>query len=338
MRGLPFVPARDSRHRHAAFALCRALLRQAARIPLPKDLRPAAGQPNPVQVLVLQQFRTNRGDTSPRLVLAALTAGYKFLSLFSKAPDPSSPSHIEVTEYLRRRLARENGRITTNLWRRKLKPPPIPNPPPLLIKTTGPDGLDTFERNIPPVPFEKLKDGKRHIPKLFVTSGHVPFLRMKKPQPYLLSKIIRDAAARTQRQMDIMKDLQTDEMRLAKDEDKWDMMMGDLAKEAGLTIEPNNPQPRPQPRAGRGRYREGDDNSYAGSTYTNLKHLYATMRTQRLNNIARAQALVRIIEEEKELAREEGPRRRALVDGKGIEGVGEQQTKPKPRRRVLGER
>jgi hypothetical protein len=71
------VPARNSRHRHAALALCRALLRHGGRIPLPKALSPPAGEPNPVKALVIHQFRKNKGDTSPRLVLAALTGGYK---------------------------------------------------------------------------------------------------------------------------------------------------------------------------------------------------------------------------------------------------------------------
>lgn len=73
MRATPFVPAKNSRHRHAALALCRALLRQGRRIPL-KD---AEYDMHPVQALVLRQFRRNKGDTTPRLVFAALKAGYK---------------------------------------------------------------------------------------------------------------------------------------------------------------------------------------------------------------------------------------------------------------------
>lgn len=81
MRPSHFVPARDSRHRHACLALYRALVREGRRIPLPEDAElsqgPSRRTTNPVQRLITRQYRRNRADTSPRLVFAALEAGYK---------------------------------------------------------------------------------------------------------------------------------------------------------------------------------------------------------------------------------------------------------------------
>lgn len=76
MPSLQFVPARDSRHRHACLALYRALVREGRRIPLPADIL-ADQSVHPIQHMIRKQFRRNKGDTGQRVVFAALTAGYK---------------------------------------------------------------------------------------------------------------------------------------------------------------------------------------------------------------------------------------------------------------------
>jgi hypothetical protein len=79
MPGL-FVPARDSRHRAACFALYKALIRQSVRVPLPDDVvRPPGleGPVHPLKHLVRKGFRRNKNDTSSRLVISALRNGYK---------------------------------------------------------------------------------------------------------------------------------------------------------------------------------------------------------------------------------------------------------------------
>lgn len=83
-----FIAARNSRHRTAAIALYRALLRTASKVPVPvenaaqktsKDLKT-----NPVVRIVRKRFAKNTPYTSFRLIYAAMTAGYKvgFLSFF----------------------------------------------------------------------------------------------------------------------------------------------------------------------------------------------------------------------------------------------------------------
>lgn len=70
------VPARNSRHRAACFALYRALLRSARDIKVSVDQIPERVN-DPIRWLVRGQFRRNRKDVSPRLVYSSLSAGYK---------------------------------------------------------------------------------------------------------------------------------------------------------------------------------------------------------------------------------------------------------------------
>jgi hypothetical protein len=228
-----------------------------------------------------------------------LTLDRQFLSLFSKAKDADSPSHAEVTAYIQKRLAQNNGRITKEPRRKPALPPKPPRPPPFLITKTDEDGLDTYERNFPPTPFEKLKDGKRHIPRLFVTSYNMGYLRMKKPQPYLLSKNIRSVSARLQKQITRLNEMQDEDMVMAKDEDQWDRMMQRLAEEDARAQTESSEETKAH---------------FSDSVFVGLRHLFKNIRRQRINSITRVQALTRIIEEEKRLAWEEAPRRRALAE------------------------
>lgn len=74
---LPFVPAKNSQHRIAVFALYRALLRSAQEIPLPQDLQ--TGSSNCLRQLVKKGFARNRAYTSLRLAYASLAKGYKVI-------------------------------------------------------------------------------------------------------------------------------------------------------------------------------------------------------------------------------------------------------------------
>lgn len=328
MRASPFVPARNSRHRRAALALCRALLRHGARIPLPKDTSPPAGQPNPVQALVIQQFRKNRPDTSPRLVLAALSNGYRvcnllarhwtiqlthglqFLSLFSHARDPKSTSHAEITTYIRQRLQENGGYITKEL---QPKPPPAPDPPkaqPLLVETVRRNGLSSYARGRSPTPFEQLKEGRRHIPKLFVTSYQNSFLRFTKPQPPILSHMIRCKSDRFQARITKLNELRSAGMDAARDEDKWEDLVERLMSEESKQ-EPSERNP--------------NEKSFAQTMTESHQNLNTELRRDRLNSIARTQALLRIVDEEKQLAREEAPLRKALAERKRKQVVGKEE-------------
>lgn len=79
MRRQAFVPARNSRHRQAALALYRALLRSVVESPHIKDTETRQRATDTVR----RRFRGNASYDSSRLVFAAMTAGYKVtLSLY----------------------------------------------------------------------------------------------------------------------------------------------------------------------------------------------------------------------------------------------------------------
>jgi hypothetical protein len=81
---MPFVPSRNSRHRIAAKALYRALIKAARAIPIPAKeaiaSSPPSSQPkpsHPVASIVRRRFDGNKLDTSPRLVFYSMAAGYR---------------------------------------------------------------------------------------------------------------------------------------------------------------------------------------------------------------------------------------------------------------------
>lgn len=69
----PFVPSRSSRHRTAALALYRALLRAVDR----NQQFTNGPSRQYVRQAIASRFRANSPYTSVRLVYAAMTAGYK---------------------------------------------------------------------------------------------------------------------------------------------------------------------------------------------------------------------------------------------------------------------
>ena len=71
-------------------------------------------------------------------------------------------------------------------------------------------------------PFLNLT-GRRHVPVL-VNANRVPFLRIKKPQPPFLSRIIRDTVKLREHRLEREARLSR-EIPFAKDEDEWDQIL-----------------------------------------------------------------------------------------------------------------
>lgn len=92
-----FVPARNSRHRVAALALYRSLVRTARQIHLPEDVRNRKPG-HPVAQLVRKRFEGNKTYTSLRLVYSSMAAGYKVrhLSGDEKKAFPLRNSNADV--------------------------------------------------------------------------------------------------------------------------------------------------------------------------------------------------------------------------------------------------
>ena len=80
-----------------------------------------------------------------------------------------------------------------------------------------PGATKTIDRPYSEIP------GRRHVPKL-VNANRVPFLRLKKPQPAFLSRIIRDTIKTRERRIALSNNL-IPQVSVAKAEDTWDEIL-----------------------------------------------------------------------------------------------------------------
>ncbi|KAL7897444.1 hypothetical protein HDV63DRAFT_260506 [Trichoderma sp. SZMC 28014] len=230
-----FVAARNSRHRTAALALYRALLRTASKVPVPlEDAAQKASRElktNPIVRIVRKRFAKNKPYTSFRLIYAAMTAGYKFLNLLTNAQTPNSPQHNQVINHLQ--SVRQAAAASRAIPQPPRKPDPILPPEPLLINVAKADEPPKYTSNILPRPRDSLKGpGPRKVPSVSATADGQPFVRLRKPQPHAMSKMIgRKTNIFNDRILNI---LDVDEWTASQAalEDEWDRMMDKLiAKE-----------------------------------------------------------------------------------------------------------
>ncbi|KAI0382301.1 hypothetical protein F5Y04DRAFT_52409 [Hypomontagnella monticulosa] len=359
-----FIPARNSRHRTACFALYRALLKQAPQVQLPNDLVTAWGPANPIKHLIRRAFRRNRADTSPRLVYPALKAGYQILAVLrSAASSPlslststskdtaSSPApnadYASIINFLRSRLAERNATLAA----KAIHPPHSRNPPkqssaprpdatPLLVnigptlKPTKPDPKPVYISPSRPRPASELGGTRRRkIPKLDMASDF-PFLRIKKPQPANLSRVltqkIRKRVARTESVQTLWEEAYPD----ARLEDEWDDSMARLLERhkgqgergrqgefwgdsgGGLT---------PEMRGAKAIHNElGHCNTFGETIKLHgIRYTEGLLRLERNDQVARADAMRAIIEKETNLAAQEKVRRRQRWEAKMLKLHGE---------------
>ncbi|KAI5859298.1 hypothetical protein GGS23DRAFT_329115 [Durotheca rogersii] len=346
-----FIPARDARHRIACFALYRALIRQGRLVPLPDDIA-SAYPSNPITWLIQRGFRRNSPDTSPRLVNPALKAGYRILALLraaatpppgspaSDAPttvDESNPNYASVIRLLRARLAerqRSHAAIAKNPPYSKTPPrPPATRPPdytPLLVNVTpeptpeNPRPRPVYATPSRPRPREELSGtGFRQVPRLDL-AGDFPFLRLKKPQPASLSRVLTHNIRRRVARITTLQYMADELMPDAQLEDEWENRVAFL-----LSCQGNKPNHRDRYSPG---YGDGGDttDSYFSSmtaesreaaniradfwvdaTYSRTLHEHGILHLQNLlseereDQVARADAMRRLIEEERALAEQE---------------------------------
>ncbi|KAF4507381.1 hypothetical protein G6O67_006023 [Ophiocordyceps sinensis] len=244
MRRLPYIPARDSRHRIAVLALYRALVRSASLIPLPPDVlaRAAAAKPvpgpGPVVQIVRRRFAKNRPYSSLRLVYASMAAGYRFLTLFAKARDSGSAEHAQVVGHVRARLessaasraVRTAAAASSSSWSASDAKAP------LIFNTARPGQAPRYTSSVLPRPRAAL-DGDtrpRRVPSLCSTSYGQPFLRMRKPQPRALSRMVGLKDRFFQKKIFKVVEINEDLIPEALLEDEWDNIVADqMARELG---------------------------------------------------------------------------------------------------------
>ncbi|KAH7151688.1 hypothetical protein B0J13DRAFT_246438 [Dactylonectria estremocensis] len=307
MRSSMFVASRSSRHRVAAIALYRALLRAGQSVELPRRTKPR-GSIHPIVFLIKKRVRLNKHHTSLRLVYAAMAAGYKFLTMFTKAQDKESPEYAMIVNHLVERKTYANRSrkdlvnhlikrgVHVNKSRQELRYRPPRKPqvkkevkPPFLTKTSGPGEPPEYMSTVRPRPKPEF-NGERKIPVYTVTAEGLPFLRFFKPQPQVLSRSIHNKQKSYRSKFWKMEDIDNIHMPAAKQEDDWETLIQKELKAAGL--EEEGP-------------REGPFSTYQRSQVL-AKLWYETQMDETWKDwLARGRALIQIAEDERSLAEEE---------------------------------
>ncbi|KAI0973465.1 hypothetical protein F4678DRAFT_27643 [Xylaria arbuscula] len=340
------VPARNSRHRIACLALYRALLRLAPQVSLPDDVASGWGAgKNPVAIHIQRAFRRNVADTSPRIVYPALSAGYRMLSvLHGAATSPDSEHHTSVVAFLQSRLEERQRSLANRPPPRPSFDPksaaPHPGTLPLLVRVSPPpDPLMPHRKPVYATPHRPRPQselggtGRRKIPRLDM-AGDIPFLRLTKPQPAVLSRVLGQKVKRRAERMEEVTAFRADELPDAKLEDEWEAEM------ARLMLEEKNlrgERGRPSQLAASAEWQDtydvgaGSRQDESSHTYTLSRHgireIETTLNRERTNEVARADAMRQLIIEEKALAAQEEAQRavdkRARWEAKMLELHGE---------------
>ncbi|KAI3398358.1 hypothetical protein diail_9450 [Diaporthe ilicicola] len=296
------------------FALYRALLRQVPRISLPADLTSRPGWINPIQYLIRAGFRRNKNDTSARLVTSALQSGYRFLTLLTRAHDPSSPQHNEIVAFLRERQSKfppqppPTSTTTTDAEagdNKKDRTASSTARVPLLTKVSAPGEKPVYKSTARPLPLSELSGGVRKVPVLEQsTSGHV-FLRIGKPQSPFLGSFLHRKSDQRQRSITLKLELENEYLAQAQDEDRWEARLAQLAREEGVELAGyGNEGWRADP--------ELDWGLYEFSVRLAAKHMADRLNSEADDMFARAKAMLDIIDEEKKLAEAEARDRKRL--------------------------
>ncbi|KAL9100243.1 MAG: hypothetical protein Q9163_004350 [Psora crenata] len=208
----PLIPHQSGVHRAACLALYRALLRQKKHllcytVPLRGyDLRIGA------------VFRRNRWIQGHGKITVALNLGYTTLDA--------------LRDHTRREHAlKQMTRIPLVSPKTSVKPQPA-----LYQKDGGPGNslLESEKEKLPTRPLLERPyltiPGRRHVPKL-VNACRFPYLRIKKPQPAQLSRMISDSIRVRERRLIRSQELQ-DQITTAQEEDQWDNI---LLRELGVS-------------------------------------------------------------------------------------------------------
>lgn len=220
----------------------------------------------------------------------------QFLNLLTKAQTPNSPEHNQILQHLQ--SVRDTAAASRAVPHPQRWSPVLP-PEPLLINIAKASEPPKYTSNILPRPKDSLK-GPRKVPSVSATADGQPFVRLKKPQPHAMSRMI----GRKNRIFEsrIMNILDTDEWVVSEAalEDEWDRMMDELlAKESvkrGRVQEfPNRP------------FGEDTSKMETFSWSVQLSRLWWEWKIEKTweDWIARGEALHDLVEQERSLAEQE---------------------------------
>ncbi|KAL4787260.1 hypothetical protein BJX76DRAFT_31013 [Aspergillus varians] len=266
------VPKLSPSHRFACLALYRALLRQC------NGLQRTSPQLISAQSHIRERFHRYKSLQSPSQTANALKAGYEALDLLHSASQGNKDdSGLIATILSDAHLAKQRKR-EFQAARSKLQPVKQPSKHQLKAEenqrfqdTTDqphPEATSILSRPRPVV------NGQRHIPVL-VNAGGVPFLRIKKPQPKSVSRVIRTKLKKRWSWIERFERLKI-EILFGKDEDYWDSLTTGLERD-----------------------------TWAGEIKTALNDVSLQIHNNDIKNKALAESMWKVVLAERKLAEEE---------------------------------
>ncbi|RDI81911.1 hypothetical protein Vi05172_g8015 [Venturia inaequalis] len=262
-----FVPRQSCLHRQAAIALYRALLTQCRASPFSQEDKVS------LQHIVRNRFHVNRDKISSRLLKLHFQAGYKALDHLDGAAANDAPSITTIKTYL-----------SQTPWHLKTPRPPPPPPREVPQDHCPPPPEHKFLANFP----RPHVEGIRKVP--FFVHGHTTFLRYKKPQPYSLSRMIRQTIVQRQNRLNHQDMLQDYYQPLAQYEDAWDKI---ILQDLGV--------------------KDRDTETFSHAAHASFNAITLRLDEQDKRSVAVARVKWDILQQEKALAIKERDERRRIA-------------------------
>ncbi|CAG5156965.1 uncharacterized protein ALTATR162_LOCUS4758 [Alternaria atra] len=211
-------PKKSTQHRVAAIALYRALLSRCSSAPLPDDSRVS------LRNAIRNKFRRNRKIQSPYQLGLSFKAGYETLDHLDASTTGDTASASILTQLVSQ-LPR--GLVCTPPAKPLREAPP--KPPKERLACLPPEKAVLNVR-----PYAKTS-GPRRVPVLASANG-VPFLRLTKPQPPALSRILHQRLERKNELFDTKILLVNWWLPICQQEDAWDVLVSEQLKKREDTV------------------------------------------------------------------------------------------------------
>lgn len=234
------------------------------------------------------------------------------LDTLTKATSTETPEHASILAFLHERLAERNHVLA----QKKIHPPnsktprkpssaPNPNTVPLLVRTTpdptpeDPDPAPSYASAVRPRPSSDLPPGKkRRIPVLEMALEY-PFLRLGKPQPRSLDRILTSKNKARVKRQEMFRNWNDEEYPSngyaeCEEEDHWEALIVGLMEDEIQHTEKSRVSD------------EGQVMTYTASLHVHgVMSILGRLTKDRLDSVARANAMRQIIKDEKALAARE---------------------------------
>ncbi|KAL1958618.1 hypothetical protein VTO42DRAFT_4215 [Malbranchea cinnamomea] len=205
------APALSGVHRLACLSLYRALLAQCSRPWLSSE------QARDTRLLIRRRFRNDKLLLSPSKITGSLNAGYEALDLLDAC---SQGDKYSISRF--NALLAQTRPLLNRLSRGQSSNEKTPNKEPVE------PARETSKQQYKPEPILSRPrphvSGIRHVPRLVNARG-IPFLRIKKPQPEVLSRTIRGKLVTRWKRIERRQRLE-EELVVAQEEDMWDELTG----------------------------------------------------------------------------------------------------------------